>query len=59
MLSELERLAAARAMTTVRLDTHSALTEAIQLYRSAGYIEIPAYGKNPHAHVWFEKRLTV
>ncbi len=59
LLSELERLAAARAMTTVRLDTHSALTEAIQLYRSAGYIEIPAYGKNPHAHVWFEKRLTV
>lgn len=59
LLFELERLALARAMTTVRLDTHSALTEAIHLYRTAGYVEIPAYGTNPHAHVWFEKRLTV
>jgi DNA-binding MarR family transcriptional regulator/ribosomal protein S18 acetylase RimI-like enzyme len=55
VLSELERIALARGMTTVRLDTHSVLTEAIHLYRTSGYTEIPAYGTNPHAHVWFEK----
>jgi DNA-binding MarR family transcriptional regulator/GNAT superfamily N-acetyltransferase len=57
LLTELERIALARGLTTVRLDTNSALAEAIQLYRTAGYTEIPAYGANPHAQVWFERRL--
>ena len=31
--------------------------EAIALYRSAGYVEVPAFNDEPFAHHWFEKRL--
>ena len=58
LLSELELKAAARGLGVVRLGTHRALTEAIQLYRSSGYTEIPPYGDVPHVHYWFEKRLS-
>jgi hypothetical protein len=44
-------------MSTVRLDTHEALTEAIRLYETPGYHQIPAYGENPNAGLWFEKQL--
>ncbi len=43
LLTGLEREAAARGFGVVRLGTHRALTEAIQMYRSSGYTEIPAY----------------
>ncbi len=56
MLAELERRAAEHC-ATVRLDTNAALDEAIALYRSRGYTEIPRYNDNPYAHHWFEKRL--
>ena len=56
LLAGLEREAAARGFGVVRLSTHRALTEAIQLYRGSGYTEIPPYGQDPHAHHWFEKR---
>jgi len=32
--------------TAVRLDTAASLTEALALYKSAGYAEIPAYNDN-------------
>jgi DNA-binding MarR family transcriptional regulator/ribosomal protein S18 acetylase RimI-like enzyme len=52
LLDELE----ARAGTPlVRLDTNGALTEAIAMYRSAGYREIPRYNDEVHAQHWFEK----
>jgi DNA-binding MarR family transcriptional regulator/GNAT superfamily N-acetyltransferase len=41
----------------VRLETNRALTEAIRLYRSAGYAEVPAFNAEPYAHHWFEKKL--
>jgi hypothetical protein len=41
----------------VRLETNRSLTEAIALYRSSGYVEVPAFNDEPHAHLWFEKRL--
>jgi hypothetical protein len=31
------------------------LTEAIELYRTSGYVEVPRYDDNPYAHHWFEK----
>jgi hypothetical protein len=34
-----------------------ALTEAIALYRAAGYREVPAFNDEPYAHHWFEKVL--
>src|ERR1700686_1864353 len=57
LLSELERHAAAEGARTVRLETNGSLTEAIALYRSAGYVEVPAFNDEPYAHHWFEKHL--
>ncbi len=55
--AELERLAQDAGASVVRLETNRALGEAIQLYRSSGYREVPAFNDEPYAHHWFEKRL--
>jgi ribosomal protein S18 acetylase RimI-like enzyme len=57
LLGELERYALANGATSVRLETNRSLTEAIQLYRSSGYHEVPAFNAEPYAHHWFEKPL--
>ena len=57
ILTELEHHARRRGATVVRLETSRQLTEAIHLYRSAGYAEVPAFNDEPYAHHWFEKRL--
>ncbi|HEY2160700.1 MAG TPA: helix-turn-helix domain-containing GNAT family N-acetyltransferase [Solirubrobacteraceae bacterium] len=57
LLSELERLARDRGATAVRLDTNKSLVEAISMYRSRGYREIPRFNEEPFAHHWFEKSL--
>ena len=57
LLVELEGLAASRGAEVVRLDTNSALHEAIAMYHSAGYVEIEPFNDEPFAHHWFEKRL--
>jgi DNA-binding MarR family transcriptional regulator/ribosomal protein S18 acetylase RimI-like enzyme len=57
LLAELEKSAAQSGAPAVRLETNRALTEAIALYRSAGYLEVPAFNDEPFAHHWFEKRL--
>jgi DNA-binding MarR family transcriptional regulator/GNAT superfamily N-acetyltransferase len=57
VLSELERLAREAGAPAARLETNRVLTEAIALYRSAGYREVPAFNDEPFAHHWFEKRL--
>jgi DNA-binding MarR family transcriptional regulator/GNAT superfamily N-acetyltransferase len=58
LLNDLETLAAAHGATVVRLDTNRSLTEAISMYRSAGYREIAAFTHEPYAHHWFEKHLS-
>ncbi len=58
LLHELERLASAAGVRVVRLETNGTLTEAIALYRSSGYQEVPAFNDEPYAHHWFEKRLS-
>lgn len=57
LLGELEAYAAARGAGIVRLETHRVLTEAIGLYRGAGYVEVPPFNDEPYAHHWFEKRI--
>ncbi|MET8832557.1 helix-turn-helix domain-containing GNAT family N-acetyltransferase [Micromonospora sp. NPDC004540] len=57
LLDQLERYAAERGWTAVRLDTNRNLTEAIAMYRAAGYQEIAPYNDEPYAHHWFEKPL--
>jgi DNA-binding MarR family transcriptional regulator len=59
LLAELEARAAAHGVRVLRLETNQALAEAISLYRSAGYREVPAFNDEPYAHHWFEKSLTV
>jgi DNA-binding MarR family transcriptional regulator/GNAT superfamily N-acetyltransferase len=57
LLAELEACAARSGAHAVRLETNRALTEAIALYRSAGYAEVAAFNDEPFAHHWFEKSL--
>ena len=58
ILKELEARAVASGAPAARLETNGALVEAIAMYRSAGYDEVPAFNDEPFAHHWFEKRLT-
>ncbi len=57
LLAELENAAVASGAGTAHLETNKTLVEAIALYRSAGYVEVPAFNDEPFAHHWFEKRL--
>ncbi len=57
LLGELERHARGRGVRVVRLDTNHVLAEAIALYRSAGYAQVPAFNDERHADHWFEKHL--
>ena len=54
LLAELEARAQA---PVVRLETNRALTEAIAMYRAAGYAEVAPFNDERYAHHWFEKRL--
>jgi DNA-binding MarR family transcriptional regulator/GNAT superfamily N-acetyltransferase len=58
LLAELEARAAAHGVRTLRLETNGTLTEAIALYRTAGYREVEAFNDEPYAHHWFEKTLS-
>jgi GNAT superfamily N-acetyltransferase len=57
LLSELEGLAASSGASVTRLETNRALVEAIAMYRSAGYEEVPPFNEEPFAHHWFQKSL--
>ena len=57
LLSELEERAAENGAHAIRLETNKTLTEAIALYRSAGYVEVAAFNDEPYAHHWFEKQI--
>ena len=57
LLTAIEDHARDRRVRTLRLETNRTLTEAIALYRSAGYQEVPAFNDEPFAHHWFEKRI--
>jgi DNA-binding MarR family transcriptional regulator/GNAT superfamily N-acetyltransferase len=57
LLGELEAHARRRRVGILRLETNQALTEAVSMYRSAGYNEVAAFNDEPYAHHWFEKRV--
>jgi DNA-binding MarR family transcriptional regulator/GNAT superfamily N-acetyltransferase len=57
LLERLEELAREHGSTEVRLETGDVLTEAIGLYRSAGYAEVPPFNDEPFADRWFAKPL--
>jgi DNA-binding MarR family transcriptional regulator/N-acetylglutamate synthase-like GNAT family acetyltransferase len=58
LLGELEQRVLDSGASVARLETNQVLAEAIGLYRSAGYHEVPAFNDEPFAHHWFEKPLT-
>jgi DNA-binding MarR family transcriptional regulator/GNAT superfamily N-acetyltransferase len=57
LLEELEGLAVDAGATHAHIETNRQLTEAVALYRSAGYVEVPPFNDEPFADHWFEKRL--
>jgi GNAT superfamily N-acetyltransferase len=59
ILAALEARAAELGYSTLRIETGSRQPEAVALYKTAGYVAIPPFGKyvgNPFSHC-FEKRL--
>jgi DNA-binding MarR family transcriptional regulator len=59
LLEELETRVADSGASMARLETNRALVEAIALYKSAGYREVPAFNDEPFADHWFEKALAL
>lgn len=57
LLHALETAAEELGCKSVRLDTSAHLSEAITLYRSCGYVDIPPYNDNLYADYWLEKTL--
>jgi DNA-binding MarR family transcriptional regulator/GNAT superfamily N-acetyltransferase len=57
VLAELEGHARAAGASAVRLETNRALVEAIALYESSGYVEVPAFNDELYGDHWFEKHL--
>ena len=57
LLAELERRAARVGSRSIRLETNRTLTEAITMYRSAGYEAVRSFNDERYADHWFEKSL--
>ena len=57
LLEHLEGIARERGSHEARLETGDVLGEAIALYRSAGYAEVPPFNDEPFADRWFSKPL--
>jgi GNAT superfamily N-acetyltransferase len=57
LLEQLEACAVACGARVAHIETSAALIEAIGLYRSTGWVEVPAFNDEPFADHWFEKAL--
>ncbi|GLH81821.1 PadR family transcriptional regulator [Bradyrhizobium sp. SSBR45G] len=57
LMQAAEDAARALSITTLRLDTNSALGEAMQLYRKTGWTEIARFNDDPYPDLFFEKQL--
>src|SRR4051794_37700510 len=55
LLAELETLGAESGARRARIETSRHLPEAIALYRSSGWVDVPAFNNEPFADHWFEK----
>jgi DNA-binding MarR family transcriptional regulator/GNAT superfamily N-acetyltransferase len=58
LLERLETCAVAGGAEVAHIETSSVLPEAVSLYRSAGWIEVPRFNDEPFADHWLEKVLT-
>jgi DNA-binding MarR family transcriptional regulator/GNAT superfamily N-acetyltransferase len=57
LLEHLEGLAREHGSTEAHIETSDVLPEAIELYRSAGYVEVAPFNEEPFADRWFSKPL--
>ena len=57
LLTRLEECASDAGARVARIETSAVLPEALALYRSAGWVEVPPFNDEPFADHWFEKRL--
>src|SRR3954454_2028916 len=53
LLLELEELVRQSGARVAHIETNAALTEAIALYKSAGWTEVPPFNEEPFADFWF------
>jgi DNA-binding MarR family transcriptional regulator/GNAT superfamily N-acetyltransferase len=58
LLERLETCARAREARVAHIETSAVLVEALSLYRSTGWVEVPAFNDEPFADHWLEKALT-
>jgi GNAT superfamily N-acetyltransferase len=59
LLETLEGCARENGARVAHIETGGVLTEALSLYRSAGWVEVPPFNDEPFADHWFEKALVV
>jgi DNA-binding MarR family transcriptional regulator len=57
LLVQLERDAIRSGASVATIETSATLAEAITLYRSVGYVEVPRFNDEPFADHWFAKTL--
>jgi DNA-binding MarR family transcriptional regulator len=57
ILADLEQDAIRSGASVARIETSATLFEAMELYRSVGYVEVEPFNDEPFADHWFEKRL--
>ena len=58
LLERLEACAVAGGARVAHIETSAVLVEALSLYRSTGWVEVPAFNDEPFADHWLEKALT-
>jgi DNA-binding MarR family transcriptional regulator/GNAT superfamily N-acetyltransferase len=58
LLERLEACALAGGARVAHIETSAVLVEGLSLYRSTGWVEVPAFNDEPFADHWFEKALT-
>ncbi len=57
LLERLEACALAAGASVAHIETGAVLTEALALYRSTGWVEVPRFNDEPFADHWLEKAL--
>ena len=57
LMHAVETVARELSVKTLRLDTNSALPEALKLYRTSGWVEIDRFNEDPYPDHFFEKQL--
>jgi DNA-binding MarR family transcriptional regulator/GNAT superfamily N-acetyltransferase len=58
LLERLEACALAGGARSAHIETSAVCTEALALYRSTGWVEVPAFNDEPFADHWLEKVLS-